>query len=101
MKKIILFLIIGSVSTATCWSCSLANKKNIVVEGIVMLTGNEPFTHLLLTGEKGSYILQGKNSELMRVQNRRARVIGKFNNEKQELINSKGTIEVKTFEILP
>lgn len=82
---------------------SACSGKKISVEGKVVLVGNEPFTRLILENKDGTYILESNNSlqeKLLAAQNKKIRVQGKFVKDSQEMIGSKGTIQVKSFTTL-
>lgn len=97
------FVAVFILPTTFFSNCSACSGKKITAEGKVSLVGNEPFTRLILESKDGVYILEGKvavQGELLKSQNKKIRVQGKFIKDSKEIVGSKGTIRVKSFIVL-
>lgn len=82
------------------FACSSANKK-IHVQGKVYLTGNDPFTHLVLENEQGTYVLVGNKTTLLKKeQNKTIKLQGIVQKKTSPLPNAKLVIKVQKFEVI-
>ena len=70
------------------------------VKGLVAMTGNEPYTVLVLRSKKGVYLIVGDlKDELTKLQGRRVAIEGVLSREKGFIPGSIGSIYVKQYKL--